>query len=45
MDKDLEFQYKDIKIILLPQIEAIVSSVKINHRDTSNGIKLELTWE
>jgi hypothetical protein len=44
-EKDLEFDYKEIKIIATKQVETIVSKVKIGHEKTSKGIKLKLEWE
>lgn len=44
-DKDLEFDYKSIKIVAAKQVEAIVSKVIIGHEKTCKGIKLKLQWE
>lgn len=44
-DKDVEFEYKGIKIVATKQVETIVSKVKIGHENTSKGIKLKLAWE
>lgn len=43
-DKDLEIQYKGLKIIATKQVEMIVSKVIIKHENTLEGVKLKLEW-
>lgn len=43
--RDVEFNYKGIKIIAARQVVAIVSKIIINHEILPPGVKLKLSWE